>query len=357
MKKNPPHLPPESCSLHLRSAYVSVKNLILFVTLALLAGIAGALAVSAWIEPAFYNTDYSYILRDNNTLVSDELPDVYVLQRYRESVLSLYEADAHVDDAWYTRDAFVASAVMLTSDGWAVVSDDALSSRVVTSLLAVDNDGNNYKIERALHDTRYAMTYIKFVGNNFHVLPFASWQNIDAGIQLWSIHDKTWRRRVVGDSTPVVDEHHYIYDEYAYFSMTPAYDESGILVSNQGQFVGFVNRDNSMQSAWAVSVHIAHILGDGVLAEPLSLVEGRVVTYMDDNEDLIHVGRGNEGFLVTALHGDKTGLRVGDIVIAVDNNIMDITTLYDHMFDSQSSVLLTVWRNGEEFDILVNNET
>jgi len=351
MNPTPPHLPPHTVSVSLHNLFTRTRSFLVFVFISVLAGITGSLIVSAWVEPHFYDTANTLVYRSEQNLISANLPDPFVLQRYNQATLSLFSADAEVEKGWYTQDGYAGKLVMLTSDGWGVAYVPAMSSAQKQQLHVRDHDGNIFEIEKVRYDNINDISYIKVRGENFYVLPFAVWDDIDIGSTMWGVHNDTWQQTSIATKNTIESTLHPMTTQVAYMRIEPDQPYVRILISPQGHFIGFADAENNVRSAWSVSDQISSLLTEGDLTLPSITTTGYFVT----TQTIYNEQRKTQQGFYIVNPGSVSEFEVGDIVYAWNGIDVTLDTLHQLVYRVDANTRVSVWRGGEKFDILLEN--
>lgn len=329
-----------------------MRNIIFFVLLSVFAGITGSLMTTAWIEPTFYNTQGSFLINRPvaNVYISPEFPDPQISQRIQYGALSMYEKEFELGKSSFFPDrAFLGYAVLISSDGWAVAymsEKNDIASRIV----AMDYQGVSYGIEKVVVDPYTNFVYIKFNGNDFRVMSFVDENEMIFGDGIWSVHHGDIYKRFIGELHRSREISYNILKPYYEFDVVPVMNSIGIVVTAQGQFVGFVDEDDRLHNVWSVMHHMTSLLSEGILNNPTFSLNGYVVTYngkLENNED-----KPMYGFVVTNIVGTH-GFLVGDIILQINKNNVVPETLYQTMYESDQETLFRVLRESREIDILI----
>ncbi len=347
---HPPHLPQKSCSVTLHNLFHNIRNIVFFVCLSVFAGITGALIVIAWIEPTFYGSESVFFVnRDvDNQFVSQEFPDPHITQRVNYGTMRLYDkTQALGETSFYPPQAFLGRAAMLSSDGWAVAYMPHKSS--VSTIEVLDYQGTMYEIDEMIIDPYTDFVYFKFNGTDFHVMSFGDWDAVVSGEELWSVDNDGIHKRMIGQSQNIDMSVYNALIPYTQYEVVPALSEESLVVNTQGQFVGFVDKQNVLELGWSVSHHVGALLSQDDINNPSFsllgyIVENNQIGQMNDAE--------STGFFVTSANGTDE-LLAGDIILKMNGVMLRRDMLYQQIYQAGDPVTALVLRNGVKVDILM----
>jgi len=361
IKKQSPHLPEKTCSVHGHHFWQNIRFTIYVAVIALLAGITGALVVSAWLEPDFYSTQKVLLVNrtiDNTTgqiSTWSKTPSVLAAKRLEYSTIDIFDKSFQIAKNFYPKEAFLGRVAMLSSSGWGVIYYPEFTQAKLTNWLALDSQGIEYKIENTIFDAERGMLYVKFVGDNFRVMSFPNWNNFTNGTKVWVSDYNVWKERQLGDTIVVVKNPHVITEQYSRLHLEPETSPGDMVMTEDGQFVGFVDKNGMLQTAWFADFQLSNLLEKGEFIKNNIDWSGYFVERHGSSDT---VGTPGSGFLITNPGKVVTNLRKGDIIIAINNSSIDPHNLWKTVLTNTGDFNLTVWRNGEEVVLkikLINN--
>lgn len=349
---SPPHLPESKSEELSKKSFTQIRIVFVVVILSLFAGMVGALIVVAWIIPSGYVADGFWVPRTQNVgapaLYTE--PDTSIVRKVRNITVDVFFEDKMMENGFYTQDAFVGEGVMLSSNGWGVLFAPELSTQSIVPKLRVRDIQNTiYTPTSVIADKKTGFIYFKLSGTEFYVASFPDWRTITSGIGVWKYTQGEWRRQTVGEWTKLsVSAEFSAGDERVRFNLLPeGFADRGIVANDTGNIVGFVDREGRLRDAWSIENTIPHLLQIGNIDTPTIDWEGSLV-------ETIEAGKKIQGFLIDS-PGKATGagIKRGDVVRAINGNPITESNLYRLV--RETPLTATVWRNGEIFDILVNN--
>lgn len=347
----PPHLP----DAHLeQSEHDSLsRNISIFfitIVLALAAGVAGSLMVFAWVIPGGYMTEGQWVPRGQNSTITTPFvdPEAAVIRKVKNSTVEVFLAREILANGYYGRNAWVGDGVMLSSNGWGVVYAPKIANGSVPSLRMRDTQGTWYTPTSIVPDTVHGFIYFKLEGTEFYVASFPDWRIVESGMAVWVYERGSWKHQVLGARTYIDGSLSFrVSEERQRFELSPSgLSETGIVVSDTGNVLGFVDDEGRLHDAWMVEYSIPRLLGEGALTES-------VVDWTGSMVETIEEGKTVFGFLLESLGGsESTGLKRGDIIRTINGMPIDEYTV--HRMIRATPVSLQVWRNGQISDILIS---
>ncbi len=120
MTPRAPHLPPVSSSIDTHSYMKSIKWIVLISVLSVFAGATAALVTIAWFMPLSDTTGIVYFGERPN-IAPTNLYNPVVERETKERLLAVYDERYLQNKIVYTQEAKFGKAVLLSSDGWAVL--------------------------------------------------------------------------------------------------------------------------------------------------------------------------------------------------------------------------------------------
>lgn len=334
----------------MRKTFSKLRFLLLCTFLGLLAGITGALVVFAWLLPSVQFGYSSFFVNRNNSSFYNEFqyPDLQLIRNLEYTSVDIFDSSRVVNSTFFSEDSLVAKAVVLSSNGWVVFHKPDFNFNMIQNWTVVDSRGVGQTIEKTLFDKQFGFVYLKLSGNEFRVVSFPEWPNLVPGTELWSVGNG-WNKTVLGDYKVIESDVYKAVDDYSRLTLSIQSDKGNILISEQGQLVGFVDEKNTIRSARLVEYILPHILENERIKYMGVDWTGyfvKQVTVLQDGESLL-------GFYV--MNGGN-GARAGDIVLAVNGEKISVHNFQKQILFSPDEFTAQVWRNGEKIDILVKKK-
>jgi hypothetical protein len=350
----PPHLPRKTKDLILKETYRFVWSVLFLVLIAFITSVAATLTTIAWIAP-FSVTDTSYTLRANRaSLESAAHIDPMLEKQVRQRLVRVYNTKQKVQNEYYSEAAFVGQAMMLTSEGWAVMYTSNYSRGAEKHWEIVDHQGIIFTVEKSFQDSVSGLVYIKIAGDGFRGdISFLDWNTFDMSESLSSLS----LRGVVPAAFDRLEENseskqYELWKPRFFHTIVGDVSSGDVLIAENGAFVGFVNSDKKIIESWLISTQLQPLFEkekNEYKALPLTgyRVEGVVVDDMFEN---IH------GFLVTKSNtkASSTTVGAGDVILRIEGLPFDEVTSARVMLFAPETILMQVLRDGKKLDMLVN---
>lgn len=354
----PPHLPEKEFSEKHYHFWQNIRFIFYVVIISLLAGITGALVVSAWLQPSFYSNEGSFLINKNynsqkeNISTWSQTPSVLAARRLEFSTINIFDKTLQVSENFYPESAFIGRVAMLSSNGWGVMYYPNFDKNKLSTWLALDSQGLSYEIENTLFDSERGFVYIKFVGQNFRVMSFPNWDNFTNGTKVWVSDYNVWKERQLGDTIVVVDKPHKITEQYSRLHLEPDTKVGDIVMTEEGQFVGFVDNEGLLQTAWYTQYQLTNLLEKNDFLKSDIDFSG----YFVERHGVSDVAQTpGSGFYIVNVGNKKSGLKKGDIIIAINGSDIDPHNLWKTVLTTKGDLRFSVWRNNEDLDFVVEN--
>ncbi len=253
----------------------------------------------------------------------------------------------------------LASGVALTADGWFAFPVSAgLTDLVVRSASLVTGE-RTFTVDRTLRDEKNGVLYVHATGSAESVIPFARTLALGPGDELYVTDMSGFvdRVRIVQEVHPVSFAPQYDIDFESTWELAGGVGTTGILLNGNLEFVGFLI-DGRAAPLHAFTSSLSSALQVQRLAEVTMGVTGIDVTRAQ-NFDLKNYSRRGLLIATDASHlgvlpegpADKAGLEVGDMIVAIDGNLITSTnsvTKIISQFSSGDRVTVSYVRDGSE---------
>lgn len=343
-----PHLPPPACHVPTHHIARSLSRVLFTVFIGCLSGMTAAFVAVAWIVPAFVPSQSLSGVERGRRSVS-LAPSPTLVQQTRQRMLRVYDARKKVTGSVYHDGALMAEAVLLSSDGWAVIAGTKSAFPDPDVWEGVDSQGIVHRAERVIFDAKNSLAFARFDGQGFRIMPFADWGALQSGSELWGVSDGVWKgtsidsiARIPRASAASILESAYTYD------LLPFTEKKSILLSDEGFMVGFSDGTRIATSNWQIEYELQSILDRGDIEYRGFPWRGVYVSGRLQDGAV----RETPGFYLENV-GASRGLRAGDIVLRIDGKSVDSPDVPRHILFSADTVPVTILRNGEEMDVTV----
>lgn len=347
----PPHLPPKNESLISRAFTRRIQWFVVVIIVSLSAGVVGAIVTVSSIVPFGY-TDSGVLVRgqSSGTLRAQSVePDTSVVRRVKSSTVEVFRASGAITAGqYYASDAYVGTGVLLSSNGWGVVyAPELISGGSNPKITVRDYQNVWYTPTEIVVDNMFNLIYFRLLGNEFHVASFPDWRTLEPGLETWVFGRGVWKQNALGSRVRISESQVFdISDRRLTNRFVGIVDHVGPVVNQYGQVLGFVDRDGYLQDAWMIEYTIPSLLESRILPKTTLGLRGYMVETFEEGKIMY-------GFFVDTVSTPILTVRRGDIIRMINGNVIDEYTL--HRAVRESSVTMTVLRDGELFDILVDN--
>lgn len=350
-----PHLPPKSCDIKLHTRLLALPGFLLLVGIAVLAGFAAALATVAWVAPPFY-TDQFLSAIDGGRAAENETLDPVVGNGIRQRTVGIFDTTKKVQGASvYPESSFVTYAALLSSDGWAVLSDAAYRPGKEKQWEGVDIQGVRHRVERAIADPVAGLVYIKLSGDGFRVFPFPDWRAVEPGASLWHVDITRPMTRSLASKRVSVRESARRTTDASYPIWRPEYiyrlertaTPGALVTTYAGELVGFVDKSGGLIPGWLVAGQLSSVLSSRPIRYDRAPWEG-YMAHGVAREDIVQFV---PGFFIQS--GAQGGLQRGDILIRVEGESIDPAHLSRYLLLAPAEFSVTVIRGGEEMNVTI----
>ena len=358
MKQYPPHLPAKGKILDQSSRSQSWSTILIVIVIALLSGLAAALVTTAWLVPPI-RADYIWPTVDTSRRSSPVVVEPGLQNTVRQRLLHVYDVatgDGLNESFLYQAHHQIATALIVSSDGWAAVSQSlAVGSGGYQGWRAVDYRGRIYEINQVVVDPRTELTYLQLKSDDiFPVIEFSDierWQQQDAGRPAWLVHQDMWQSVFVNDFVlGVTEEPLPIWQTHRQRTLVGALSGSAFVINAKGALVGIIRDDKTFVDARFVRLHTTLLLE----RERISYQGIPIVGFFIDTIVVDDVVQPMAGFYVVRQTQGQSVVRQGDIVVSVDGHAPDpVDTPLQLLQSQQKEVLLRVRRKQEEFEVSI----
>lgn len=347
----PPHLPPPACTVPTHRKLRSLWQVIFVVFISGLAGITATLVTLAWVIPTVGPIDSYMRIQNAAKRQADTILDPAFEQKTRQRLLRIYDSKTKVRGLYYSDDSFLAPAVLLSSDGWAAVHTDELKMPPLSQWEAIDSQGIPHAAVRAVAGDK--VTYVRFVGEGFRIMPYAAWDRIEQGASLWEIHDGMWRTVTIDREIKNPSDSVYPFMQTTAWRFLPSAGEKSILITAEGDFAGFGKEGSLIHPSWKAEYELRSILETGTIAYRTFPWKGFFVNQAQDGRAVRDVS----GFyLESAPKMSGNSAQTGDVVIEINGVPVHPLTLPQTVLAAPDVVLTRVLRQGKEIIVEARKE-
>ena len=308
----------------------------------LLAGTTAALVVSTWITPSVNSVSEPFIFKqvEQNKKIS---VDAQVERHVSEKVISLYKKSDVVYQTYDQETSFIADAVVVSSDGWAVLSLKDFKAGQQNNWFGVDRRGVNYTIRIAYADRTTDLVYVQFKGDDFRVASFADWTDMSVNQQVIFADKYALSIKKISDIKTVQtteinkDQIKFLIDDV----------DSGLLFTQDGRFIGFAQQ-GVLSLAYKVQHDLPTVLRGAVLKNDKLSFKGKHITHIISDDKT----KEQQGFLLTNVNYPYSKmLKRGDVVIRINGQDYDQLITSRQLLFSDQDITLDIIRDGKEMSV------
>lgn len=340
----------------------SLLNLtIIAALLGFIAGWGGYLLAQS-ILPA---TDIRYLnLDQGSSRINIDQPLVSLAQAEAKSVAGVYRPTAVASllgQALFAEEDFLGSALVVTSDGWLMTTDQVLKNNQARIILA----DQIYEIKDTKSDAYSHLAFIKIEANFLSPVDFQLTDQIKSGERLFSNRDSAHSQEHDFYSSILINTH-YNRDKYLSSDRVDYYLQ--VAERPDGIFWGapYFNLEGAL-------IGLGYQLEDDLVLLPAEYLKQAVKNLLN-NTSRVQLGvyyvdmENNSGFerkgvmiyhpslpaVVYNSPAAKAGLRQGDQLVAINNNVVSSSRSLNSILQSYrpgDKVVAKIFRNNQEQDV------
>ena len=343
----------------------SLFNLTIWtIVIGILAGFGGyLLAKNIW--PVSDIAYLDFLDKENEIKITIEQPLTSLADKYQNSVAGVYKdvvTSPSIGQKFFDDNDFLGSAVVVTSDGWLMTTDQVIQDKT-PQIILVDEI---YDIQEIVFDEFTGAVFVKIEANFIQPIDFQLTDSLKTGERLFTSIDLP-NSANHAFYTAFLANSHYVSDQYLYTDNVDYFIQisdglananimSAPFFNTDGDLLGIIyeiNQEKMLIPAEYLKQAIKHLLND--TSRPMLGVR-----YIDMENNSGFIRKGNLIFHPTlravAYNSVATaaGLKAGDQIVAVNNDIIsDTQTLTSIIQDYRigDTVILKIQRNGLEQDI------
>lgn len=349
-KELPPHLPKKTEQVFFSKNYQHIIALVLTIVIAFLSGIAGSLVIIQKYFPERGTSQTILTLKNEQEKSAGyNLPAVSVLDsQVAQRIVRIFDGRKKVLGTAYPKNSFIGEAVLLTSDGWAVVYQKRFLEWQYANWEVVDFQGKSYRIEKNIYDRNTGLTYIKIDGEDFRSdIKFASESSVEKAGVVWVVAQTNRIPVLLGENISVKDDNsdYTIFDERFRREILADIEPGKIIMNEKGELYGFSDENGTLVEAREVAGQLNQLTQGGspqYYGLPVSGYEVEVIRNQGDsvNELGLYVYRG------TSVRPSTSTVVAGDIIIEVNGEPYSPERIRGQIFSSsERDVQMTVLRN------------
>jgi len=347
----PPHLPPELKSQSITPLYKRFNFfflLFIVLTLSALTGIASSLSTIAWLTPPITFQNQVNLLNGLNK--ETEVISPTMVQQIKQRTVSIYDSRQMVGREFYKEDAYVASSIMISSDGWSAVYKPNYILGEEIFWEAIDYQGEGHNIKNSIFDAKTGILYLKYDGTGFRVISFADTNTLDRVKSVVLYQKDDVKIISLGIKYKVIEgKDFFIWDPQYRFLKDSEYSVGSNLFTSDGGFLGFVGKFGLVEG-WQVESQLLTLLSTGELQSKYLGISGFIV------DEIYNVNKWKkiDGFYISHIESFyKQQFKVGDVIIKIDGQSINKFNLARQTLQLSQGTSFIVLRNGKEIEVLV----
>lgn len=321
--------------------------------------------LSIWlgIEPSNPN---SIVVEKKETYnISEEEYLTSLLKEIAPTNVGIFLEDTKNKTVYYQNKNFVASGMIMTSDGWIVAAKNLINPQ--NSFVVVDQNGKIYKVLEIKTDDTWGVAYLKIEANNLPVMSLAEFKNVNQGDKIVltagieGVNNKSITSRISNTHLTMTDnyiwetEKNYLYFELENKNIEQLFFGSPVVDYNK-QVVGILlnnGNTNYILPASYLKKHFNMLLTvkkytPAFLGLEYVDLSANINAQMSKGVLIVNV-KDNSPLLKTNIKKDVIILKVGDDLININNNFSNLIQEYR----SGDKINLTYLENNQEQKIEV----
>lgn len=343
MKKFPPHLPAQACSINSHERMTRLKLFLISVISGLIAGVVGAIImVNAWYPTTFNNTTVVLPNRNSNPTL-----DSSVVRDWRPRLVTLYDNNKMpATGGYYLASSRLATAVVVNAGGWAVV--EFIPKLNKNLVIGLDYQGHELKVEEIIPAEKDNLLFIKFSGTDFRATAsFAAQSAVQSNRILWGL-GSDWQPYTVGQKIVSQNPVTNVTEVPIKYPLRELGAENRVLITDRGEFVGFSSSERVIIPVWMVGEILPKIMAGQKPPFTTFNWQGNFVTAARIGSETMAA----DGFLITD-PGSTTILKKGDIVIAVEGQKVTGENISELLTFAPAEFAITVLRATETLSLTI----
>lgn len=343
----------------------SIFNISLWAAfIGLVAGFGGYLLANYFLP----GSSVSYLNINNqprDIKVSIEQPLVSIANKYQKSIAGVYKeirANTVVGEPLFSQEDFLGSAVVVTSDGWLLTTDQVAAD---DQALVVLGD-SIYEIKEIKIDDFSGAVFVKIDENFLQPVNFQLTENLNIGETVFTDLDLA-NSYNHGFQVAYLSNPHYIANKYLntdaidyYIKISGSAETfSAPYFNMDGDLVGVsysINDENLLIPSEYIKQAIKHLLNDtDRVALGLRYVDMENNAGFDRRGVLIY----NPQFAAVTYNSPAylAGIKTGDQIVAVNNDVISTARTFTSILQNYrpgDKIILKVLRDDQELDIEIS---
>lgn len=298
----------------------------------------------------FQKKEVVFQLNPNFSGITDDEKLADTLNQVSESIVNFEQADSGNNK--------LGVGVIVSSDGLIITSSSVIKDK--SEILTVLNNGKKYQTERVLEDKNLNLTLLKISVPNLKSIKFGASDKIRVGQKILALGTLNGLEASSGIVESVKD----LIQTDANIS---SQDSGGPMININGELIGInLYKDSTNKNGYAIPISKVNLLLDRYKSRAeISQVAGSktekgylgVGFYFKDLKQYLDNGQPIGPILdgvVPNSPADKSGLKIGDIIVSIDGNeFSDETELTNFIrsCDEGKKISIKVYRKNQIVDL------
>ncbi len=344
----PPHIPSPSCNISAHKRWQNIKVLLLAVIFGLFAGFTGAAIMLGWIWPNLGGGENLIGVSDSAISAHDTLLDNVRSESEDRLGLVYRDVSASAGLNFLSADKKIGEAVFISSDGWMALYYPNFDGSYKNWKVLLKN-GAYLGVQKVLYDHYTNLVYLKVsalsVGAQFKVANFND--QIKSGQDLFVHTSVNWRHTFFNDySAQAFVYPHLDTAPSAVLKLNDNFEIGSWVIDGSGKFVGVVISGNNVLPNNYLTTILPTVLSNQKIIYRTLGVNG----WFSLEQPIVVGSERLNGFAVAKIFTAKE-LRVGDIIIQINGQLVSPDNLWYNIINNQS-VKLQVWRKGKLIELV-----
>jgi len=301
---------------------------------------------------------------DRDIKVTIEQPLTTIGDKHQKTIAGVYKVLRVVPDlgqALFSSADFLGSAVVITSDGWLMTTNQVTTNANVTIVLG----DKVYQVENVIQDEFSGIVFLKIAENSLQPVNFQLTDDFKIGEKLFTNIDiaNTYNHSF---TTTYLSNSHYNIDKYLFTDIIDYYikisdlnlNESSPYFNLDGNLIGLsynLNNETLLISSEYIKQAVKHLLNNTERSKlGIHYVDMENNSGFDRKGNLVYSPQYTA--IVYNSPAYKAGLKSGDQIIAINNDAVShyrtLTSILQN-YRPGDVVIIKILRDGEEQDIKV----
>ncbi len=268
--------------------------------------------------------------------------------------MRIYDVRQKVRNEFYKDDAAVGQAMMLTSEGWAVMYAPAYVRGAHQYWESIDHQGMIHRISTSFLDPVSGLVYLKVEGDGFRGdVSFPDWDAIDIEKPILAVSVGGVAPAALESLVPTSDTEEYdLWKPRMVYTLAGDVTPGDVLIAEDGTFLGYVNEASEMIESWMVSTQLQSLFSQSKNEYRTLALRGYQVDGVVADDAFASL----KGFYVSnsPTRASTSTVATGDVVVGIAGLPFDEQTAARDLLFAGDTVRMRVLRNGNIEELLVN---